>query len=339
MFRCAILGCGPRAKGHARAYAAVPRGQLVGICDTNATRLAAFGDEFGIAARYLDAAEMIQAVRPDVLHIVTLPQIRREVLQLAHDLAVPAVIIEKPIALWGEDWTDLQRLAATTELKVAVNTQLHFHAQNLALQQLVADGGIGELRLIDASARSTPLDQGVHVLELADNFNGYAGFAKVFGQVSGAGELAGRQPSPDRCCGLLEFANEVRLQLTCGDAAPYATDRRDVRWHHKRCAVYGTAGFVHWTMESWEQRTVAGGYQSGNHDYGVEDQAAQARLTEALFDWLLDETCPHPTRLERSLAEFNALLGLYQSALEHRPVELPCEPAAGLAAALATRLA
>ena len=57
---------------------------------------------------------------------------------------------------------------------------------------------------------------------------------------------------------------------------------------------------------------------------------AQGGLTEAMFDWLEDEAKVHPTHLDQSLAEFNLLLGIYQSALTHAPVELPFDPPDGL---------
>ncbi|MBI2300290.1 MAG: Gfo/Idh/MocA family oxidoreductase [Armatimonadetes bacterium] len=337
MFKCAFLGCGPRAKGHARAYAHVERGRIVAISDLNEERLNAFGDEFGVATRYRDVHEMLEREQPDLLHVVSLPGLRVELLGIAVEHRVPAVIVEKPIALFGEDWRKIRDLGEAGPTRICVNTQLHFHGPNLELKKLVAGGGIGEIRFIDASARSTPLDQGVHVLELADSYNGWAGFSRVFGQVSGGRELSGGQPSPERCSALIEFANEVRCQLNCGDVAPFATPHRESRYYHKRCATYGTAGFVHWTMEGWEKRTVSGGYESGSHSYGVEDELAQARLTEAVFDWLLDDT-PHPTRLERSLAEFGAILGMYQSALASVPVDLPWEPVEGLGEGLKARL-
>ena len=39
MFKCAFLGCGPRARGHAKAYQIVERGRKVAICDMNQERL------------------------------------------------------------------------------------------------------------------------------------------------------------------------------------------------------------------------------------------------------------------------------------------------------------
>ncbi|MBM3475734.1 MAG: Gfo/Idh/MocA family oxidoreductase [Armatimonadetes bacterium] len=338
MFKCAFLGCGPRARGHARAYEFVKRGQKVAICDMNEERLNQFGDEFGVATRYTDLHQMLDTEKPDVLHIVTLPELRVELMTIAADHGVPGVIVEKPIALQGEDWRALRDLDARSKTKYCVNTQLHFHAQNLDLKQTVAEGTIGEVRHIDASARSTPLDQGVHVLELAHSYTGFDDIVSVFGQVADGSELDSRQPSPAMATGMIGFASGVRASLTCGACAPIATDRVEVRYAHKRVAAYGTDGFTHWTMSGWERRTVDGGYERGSHDYGAEDDLAQARLTEAMFDWLLDDAQPHPTRLERSLAEFNAILGLYLSALGSRPVDLPCDPPDGLLDSLRARL-
>lgn len=337
MYTCAFLGCGPRARAHARVYGSVPRGRLTACCDLNAERLHAFGDEFGIARRYTDVDEMLERERPDLLHIVTVPSLRVDLMRTAANHGVPVVIVEKPIALWGEDWRDITTIRDQAETRFVVNTQLHFHARNLELKDDVAAGRIGEIRCIDVSARSTPLDQGVHVLELAHSYTGFRPFLSVFGQVSGADMLDSRQPSPAMAEASLMSADNIHTVMVCGPCAPRATASDSV-YHHKRISVYGTRGFVQWTMGGWERLTPERGYEYGSHDYTTEDDAAQARLTEACFDWLEDDGAAHPTRLERNLAQFNAILGLYHSALTHAPVELPCAPPDGLAQALRERL-
>lgn len=338
MFKCAFLGCGPRARGHARAYQDVKRGQMVAICDMNDQRRNEFGDEFGIKTRYTDLHEMLETEKPDLLHIVTMPTLRVDLMTTASEHGVPAVIIEKPIALQGEDYRALRALNANTKTKFCVNTQLHFHPRNLQLKQDVAEGKIGEIRLIDASARSTPLDQGVHVLELAHSYSGFSPFTCVFGNVSDGSEIASIQPAPAMAAATFAFESGVQGRLMCGACAPLATDRVEIRYAHKRVAVYGTEGFIHWTMGGWERNLKGGQYESGSHEYGAEDQLGQAGLTEAAFDWLLDENKPHPTRLERSLDQFNAILGIYVSALNHQPVGLPFDPPDGLLATLKQRL-
>ena len=127
----------------------------------------------------------------------------------------------------------------------------------------------------------------------------------------------------------IEFENGVRALLLCGAVAPS---------NYKRISVYGTSGFVQWTMVSWERSTPKGGHESGTHDYGAQDVLGQAGLTDAAFDWVKDEANLHPTRLERALVKFNIILGVYASALQNAPIALPFEPPDGLMDALKSRL-
>ncbi len=210
-----------------------------------------------------------------------------------------------------------------------VNTQLHFHPRNLELKRYVAEGHIGEVRFIDVSARSTMLDQGVHVLELAHSYNGFAPFTRVFGQVSGRETLFSRQPAPDLAEAAIDFCNGVRAQMVCGTVAPKANDNESI-YHHKRISVYGTRGFVQWKMSGWERFSPEDGYASGPSDYREQDVRAQAALTDAAFEWAVDETRLHPTRLERNLEQFSIVLAAYTSALEGRPVDLPFDPPDGI---------
>lgn len=88
----------------------------------------------------------------------------------------------------------------------------------------------------------------MHVLELAHSYNGFVGFTSVFGNVADGGELESRQPAPGMATATLSFDNGVHEMIACGACAPFATDRVEVRYAHKRIAVYRTDGFVHWTV-------------------------------------------------------------------------------------------
>ncbi|MGB9594749.1 MAG: Gfo/Idh/MocA family protein [Candidatus Poribacteria bacterium] len=337
MYKSAFLGCGGRARGHADAYRFVKKGKGVAICDLNEERLNAFSKDFGIEKKYTDIHEMLDKEKPDLLHIVTLPTLRVPLMTIAAEHEVPIAIVEKPIAIQGEDWKALKELSEKSKTKFVVNTQLHFHPDNLMLKRDVYDGKIGDIRFVDISARSTILDQGVHVLELCHSYINWAKPTKVFAQVSGAKNIPTGQPSPDTAEASIYFDGEIRAQMLCGYYAP-KSNPSDSQYMHKRIAVFGTKGFVHWTMVGWERFTQEGGYESGTHSYGEQDVKAQASLTDAAFEWLEDDNKPHPTRLEHSLTQFNIILGAYVSALEHRPVELPIEPPNGLMDALEARL-
>ena len=329
MYKSAFLGCGGRSRGHANAYKHVKNGKLVALCDMNEERLNAASEAYGVEKCYINVHEMLDKEKPDVLHIITEPGLRVQLMSIAVEHEVPVAIVEKPIALEGEDWKKIKELGETGKTRFAVNTQLHFHPRNLELKRDVAEGRIGDIRFIDVSARSTILDQGVHVLELGHSYNNFAAPIAVFGNVSGGKTLSSRQPSPDIAEAAVEFENGVRLQLLNGEVAPKTTDS-DVRYMHKRVSVYGTRGFVQWTMHGWERFTEEGGYESGSHSYGAEDVLGQAGLTDAAFDWVKDPENLHPTRLERSLTQFNIILGAYVSALHNISVDLPFDPPNGL---------
>ncbi len=340
MYKTAMLGCGGRARGHADAYRFVKRGKLAAICDMNAERLNTFGDDFGISSRYTDLDEMLEKEKPDVLHIVTSPvvpnsdeRIRYPLMKQASDHGVPAAIIEKPVAIEGEDWKQIAGLAEETETKFVINTQLNFHPKNLELKNDVVEGRIGEIKFIDASARSRPSEQGGHVLQLVSSYIDDAHPVRVLGQIAGSEHLnsaPGGHPSPTHAAAQVLYENGVHVSIAFGtELGQMASDDPGI-YGHKRVFVVGTKGFVHWRFSSWERLTLDGGYEGGPLNYGEQDVVAQANFTEAIFDWLENESKVHPTHLKQSLVENNLILGMYYSGITNEIVDLPFEPPDGL---------
>lgn len=339
MYKCAIVGVsGGRAKGLAAAYAHIGRGQLVCISTRNRDNLDAFGEQFAVPVRYTDYREMFAKEQPDLVHVNTPPDVRLEVLEAAEAAGVAAVIVEKPLAIEGRDWRALRDFSRGCRVKVAVNHQLHFQPRRQALQALVRETKIGELRFIDASAGMNLAYQGTHALEAVGAFNPQGVPKSVFAQVAGAVGLAAtpkKHFAPDQCLASLSFDNGVEARLQCGPQAPKVG--REGIHTHKRIACYGTRGFVHWTMWSWEVG-IDGKVEGGRHEYGDEDILGQAAMTEAMFDWCEDENRAHPLRLQLALRDFNIVLGIYHSALRRVVVDLPLEPADGLIDELRAKL-
>ena len=337
MHRSAFLGCGGRARGHARAYANITRGEMIAICDLNEERLKSFGDEFGIETRYTDIHEMLDKEKPDVLHIVTQPDLRVPLMTIAADHEVPAAIVEKPIALDSGDYKAISELEQKSKTKFVVNHQLRFHPKFLELRSDVLEGRIGDVRFIEASARLNMLGQGTHVTDLMFAVNDYADPETVFGQAFGTNGFDSSHPTADMAEAYITFTNGAHGLLVIGQNAPRTDDFRPEH-QHKRVAVYGTHGFVHWQMNAWERKLKDGEYESGEKSYGEEDVLGQQGLTEATFDWLEDESKLHPNRLDVSLTEFGVILGIFQSVVERAPVSFPNDLPDGLLEALRTAL-
>ena len=339
MYKCAIVGVsGTRAAGHAEAYRHVRRGRLVAISARTQDKLDAFGERFGVAARYSDYREMFEKEQPDLVHVNTPPNVRLEVFQAAEAAGVPALLVEKPLAVQGEDYRAIREFAATCKVKIAINHQLHFQPRRQYLQRFVEDGKIGEVRLIEASARMNMAYQGTHSLQAIGAFNPGATAVSVFGQVSGAQglqESPKHHYAPDQCLASIAYDNGVSGVLRCGLNAPHVIE--GPVHLHKRAAVYGSRGHVIWTMWSWE--TSSGGQLAmGRHDYYAEDILGQAAMTEAMFDWLADSRAAHPLNIQAALSDFGIVLGIYMSALQHAPVALPVAPADELVEQLRARL-
>jgi len=329
MVKCAIIAVsGGRAKGLADAYQHIKRGELVAISTRQQDKLDEFGDTYGVQARYTDYREMFEKEKPDLVHVNTPPNVRLEIFEAAEEAGVSAVIVEKPLAIQGEDYLTIRAFADRhPKVKIAINHPLHFHPRRQALQQLVRDGAIGDIRFIEASSGLNLAYQGTHSLQAVSGFNPDAKPITVFGQAAGTNGLADTPKqhfAPDQSMVAIEYSNGVQATLRCGDNAPRVDSDRPLH-HHKRIAVYGTLGYVYWTMWGWET-LIDGKREVGEHNYFEEDILGQAAMTEAMIDWLHDDTAVHPLNLENALSDFNIILGLYMSTLNHEVIDLPVQP-------------
>ena len=323
--KSAILGCGPRAAGHARAYEHVTRSRPVACCDLQRERLEAYAGQFGIPGRYTDLDEMLAREKPDLVHVVTPPTLRVSLMRRLAEAGVPGVIVEKPICIGAEDYKALRALAGTSPTRFAVNHQLRHHPHVLDLLASVRGGHIGKVRFLDASAVLPMSGQGVHVLDLLCTFAGHAQVETVFGASSGYDDIDGHHPSPRTAATLITFRGGQRAVLQAGAGAPMH-DPGQPDWGHKRISVFGTHGYVRWWMQGWEKSMPDGTVEQGRHDYRDADVLGQAGLTNAVLDWIEDGNKPCPTNLGTSLDEWLIILAGHMSTVEARPIDLPFDP-------------
>ncbi len=331
MVRAAFLGCGPRAKSHAAAYELLTDMRISAICDLDRTRLDGFGDQFEIPARYDDFAKMVATEQPDLVHIVTIPALRVQLLTQACELGIPAVIVEKPLATDLDDLLAIEQLAGRGT-KIVVNHQLRFHRRFVELLDDVNAGRIGPVRFIDGSCASRTSEQGSHVMNLLCSLNGHSPAVMVQGNCGGAAGLDGgpsKHPGPNDAWAIVTFENGVRASFVCSPDAPRAPGVDSI-WMHKRVAAYGEAGHVEWSMTRYSKQLFGHGPTHGEVDYRADDTPAQAALTRAAADWLADDSKPHPTRLETTLVEAKTIMALYASCLAQGPAKLPLESTAAL---------
>src|SRR5436853_7613799 len=95
--RGALIGCGFFAINQLHAWRDVEGAGIVAICDRDPARLALAGEQFGIAARYADAAELFAREKLDFVDIATTVPSHRALVELAARHGIP-VICQKPFA-------------------------------------------------------------------------------------------------------------------------------------------------------------------------------------------------------------------------------------------------
>jgi len=342
-YRSAILGCGGRSDAHVRAYRLLPEAEMVACCDMLRDRRQRFEHEYGLRG-YADPVEMIEEEKPDLVHLVTRPATRVEQLTMVSDLGVPACIVEKPIALEVRDWRALRDLASSTRTKIGVGAQFRYHPAMARLREALQSGRLGQALFAEATAGLNICDQGVHVLDWAMSLNGDVPVKRVFGAASGAGQLGTTHPAPENTTAQLTFEDDLPCVWTLGTEAPrVARDFGEpVSYSHCRVAVYCERGRVLYeefgkaeivSPEGTETQRVA-----SMEDWAAGNDQAQANLTKGMLDWLEDDAKPVGTCLERALSQWNAILGLYASALWRRPVAVPFDPPDDLFGRLAEAL-
>lgn len=327
-YRSAIIGCGGRAYGHANAYQHISQGALVACANrSDTTRREKFVETFGITG-YADAEQMLRTEQPDLVHLVAMPDQWRELMPMVSELGVPACLVEKPIACGVEDWRFLCNLEAQTDTKFGVGKQFRWHPGLSNCRKAVQDGKVGNINSLDFSCGMNLTAQGTHIIDWAMSLNNDSPIVRVFGTVSGAESLDSGYPAPDTSSCQVLFENGVYGLWNTGFTSPRIMDD-DTIHKHCRVAAYGENGhtlfeeFGKWEIASTEKVER---HQSTPDEWRQNNDLAQARLTQAMFDWIEDDTRPVETNLKLALHQFNAVLGIYASAISHQPINIPFNP-------------
>lgn len=148
--RVALIGCGKIADGHVEQIRAIGRGEVVAVCDREPLMAEQLGQRMGIAARYDDAARMLEEQRPSVVHIATPPHSHLALAQLALEAGCH-VFVEKPFALTADEARTMLDAAARAQRRIGVNYLYNFEAPGLELQAMVDAGRLGEIVHLDTA--------------------------------------------------------------------------------------------------------------------------------------------------------------------------------------------
>lgn len=93
--RIAVVGAGFFSQFHLEGWAGMADVEIAGLCDADFARAAALAQRFGVARTFTNVAQMLDALEPDLVDVVTPPASHGEVLDAIFARKLPA-ICQKP---------------------------------------------------------------------------------------------------------------------------------------------------------------------------------------------------------------------------------------------------
>lgn len=153
--KVAIAGAGAISEFHLKGWQAQHGVTLAAICDPDGDKARARAEAFGIAEVFTDAAEMLRAVAPDAIDIITPVGSHAPLVRLAADHGVD-VICQKPMT---PTVAEAEALIADVgdRVRFMVHENYRFRPHYAEIARRVHAGEIGRLRHARLTVRSSSL--------------------------------------------------------------------------------------------------------------------------------------------------------------------------------------
>jgi predicted dehydrogenase len=144
-----IVGCGQIAAVHIPHIRAQPQATIVGVADPNTAQAQELARRFHIPHVYSTLAGLLDAQRPDVVHILTPPQTHATLAVEAMEAGCH-VLVEKPMAVNLEAADAMEAVAQRRGVKLCVDHNHLFDPAMARARGLVEQGAIGEVVWVES---------------------------------------------------------------------------------------------------------------------------------------------------------------------------------------------
>jgi len=314
-FKSAFIGCGPRAKRHAEAYPHVRSITLAAAADLQPARLNPFAEQFGVPARFDNYHEMLDQIKPDIVHCITPPNFRVEPVRVCAEKGVSAIIIEKPMAESLADARAIRDIVAATGIKVIVNTQRRYFKSWRAVCQLVHSGRPGAIRNVRVYTNPALSCVGSHVLDMVQLLLNDADPESVFATAYGAEDWHTSHPGPASVLADIIYPGRINVLLQMSKDGVGVRNAPSF-WGSMGVDILCENGLVWWTESNgWGYQLHAMAEPERFKTLFSEDDAVgQGAFIEAIATWLKDPEQPHGNRLETGFRVYNIVCSIIQAA-------------------------
>ena len=157
--RVALIGAGRIAAVHLGFARGVKNATIVGVCDADPARAEAFATERKVPAFFTDVSEMMRAVEPSVVHVVTPPATHAK-LAIAAMQGGANVLVEKPMAMRVADCDRMIAVARENGRRICVDHNRLFDPVINKVRAFVESGRLGDVVSVEAHQGVNPVEDG-----------------------------------------------------------------------------------------------------------------------------------------------------------------------------------
>jgi len=139
--KVAVVGAGYFARFHHEAWWRMERVELAGICDLDQAALAAAAGEQDVPV-FINAAQMLDELKPDLLDIAAPPPSHLPLIRLAMERCIP-VICQKPFCASPEEAKEAVALSRAAGRFICVHENFRFQPWYRKAKELLEEGALG----------------------------------------------------------------------------------------------------------------------------------------------------------------------------------------------------
>lgn len=326
--RVGVIGAGGMSRNHTFGYLNSNRYEVVALADLSQSAMQGFGEHFAEYSDYkpdhfTDAREMLEKARPDVVSVGVWHKGHAPMTIAAAASGAKAVLTEKPMADSVGAAADMLMVCNRNGVKLAIGHQRRFLPAYTLAKNMIADGEIGDVRLITSVAGDGLPNYASHQTDMFRYLLSDVECMWVMGNVERETDQWERATRiEDKALAVFGFEN--------GAQAMILSDLTPEHWQGAR--IYGSDGMIEITVDSlkvmnaksdgWQRHAPDGEFF--RHDEPrfewVEAGAAQAR---ELAEWISGERDDHRNNGENGYKALEMVHGVYESARTHTQVQLP----------------
>jgi predicted dehydrogenase len=325
--RVGVIGCGGMCRNHVQGYLNCGRYEVAALADLNADAMNAFDETFGLSTQhYTDAREMLSREGVDVVSVGVWHGGHATWTIAAAAHKPKAILCEKPMADTLQHAQQMLIACRRNNVKLAIGHQRRFLPAYTLAKQMIADGTIGQVHLIQSFGAQGLPNYCTHQTDMFRYLLGDDECEWVMGNVERKTDRWERNTR-------IEDGAIAVYQFQCGARALILSDVAGVVY--QGAWIYGSEGMINLTTEDlqllnrdtgghWKRYCPDGKFftvaEQGRRFEWVEGGASQA---DELADWIEGKVATHRGQGENGYKALEMIHAVYESARCHEKVMLP----------------